>query len=629
MNKFITKNYLYITTLFVFTIYLITMAPGVTQIDAGELAAVQSTLGIAHPTGYPTFTILGYLFQLIPLPVSTIIKLNLLAAIWSTAAVFMFMKSADLILINFTYSKIEGTKKKAKPKKDLSELSRAVLVSSAALILAFNKTFWIQSTSVEVYSLHLIWLMGVIYFLMKAYYEENNSKLWLFASFFLGLGFSNHMTTLLIIPGFAYLFYKKNGFNKKTFMLKIKMASVFILTLILNYIYLPLRASANPHLNWGNPINFENFWRHFTGKQYQVWLFSSTDSAKKQLTYFFENLPGEFAYIGLFAALIGLYFAFRYNKTLAVFFSVSLVFTVGYSINYDIVDIDSYFLLANISLAFFSLFFLLFIIHRIDEVKKNKQSIFLILPGIFMLVINFNGINKSGEFIYEDYTKAILNSAPKNSAILSYQWDYWVSPSYYFQLVENHQSDVKVIDKELLRRSWYFNQLENNYPGILNPIRDEVEEFLSELKLFERDENFNSAKLERLYRSIIGGIINHNIETSGMFIGPEFVDNEIKRGEIILSTGLKLVPYQFLYKVIKDNEYVEQPDYPELMRFQEKDDRYTNVIKQIVTSQMLNRAVYELQFSQNDKAKKILLKLLTYLPDTKINPQLLEASGLR
>jgi len=628
MKEFFFKYYLFITTLFIFVIYLITMAPGVVQIDSGELAAVQATLGIAHPTGYPTFTIFGYLFQLLPIPLSTIMKLNLLAVVWCTAAVFLFMKSTELILGNINISQSNSGKKKKQNEFTLGRNELILFVTSAALILAFSRTFWLQSTSVEVYSLHLLWMNLTLFFLLKSFFVKS-SKLWILSAFFLGMGFSNHLTSLLLIPGIAFLFYKQNGFNKNSILLKSKMALIFITALIINYSYLPLRASANPILNWGNPINFENFWRHFTGKQYQVWLFSSTDSAKKQLAYFFENLPVEFAFIGLIIAVIGLLNAFKLDKSLAIFFLINFVFTVGYSINYDIADIDSYFLLANVSLSFFSLFFFIQLIQKLKSKSVLLPNIISLSPGIIILIFNFGSVNKSNEFIYDDYTKAILNSVPQESVILSYQWDYWVSPSYYFQLVEDYRNDVRIIDKELLRRSWYFNQLERNYQDILTPVKKEVEEFLEALKPFERDESFDSAKLEKYYRLIMSGIIQHNVANDAMFIGPELVDNEIKRGEVILPEGAKLVPYQFLFKVVVGNEYVEQPNYPNKLRFGETNDRYVKVIKQIVANQMINRAVYELQFAQQENAKAILIKLLEYLPETKINPQLLDAAGLR
>ena len=58
--NFSRKYFYLLTAFFVFVVYLFTIAPSVVQIDSGELAAVQITLGIAHPTGYPLFTIIGY-----------------------------------------------------------------------------------------------------------------------------------------------------------------------------------------------------------------------------------------------------------------------------------------------------------------------------------------------------------------------------------------------------------------------------------------------------------------------------------------------------------------------------------------------------------------------------------------
>ena len=100
----------------VFLIYLLTIAPSVIQIDSGELAAVQLTLGIAHPTGYPLFTILGCLFSLIPLPFTKIFQMNLLAAIYTASAVGIFVTVVKTILDNLDFFnlKADSIPKKAK-----------------------------------------------------------------------------------------------------------------------------------------------------------------------------------------------------------------------------------------------------------------------------------------------------------------------------------------------------------------------------------------------------------------------------------------------------------------------------------------------------------------------------------
>ncbi|MEO8399355.1 MAG: DUF2723 domain-containing protein, partial [Ignavibacteriaceae bacterium] len=164
MNIF-EKYFAAVTAVISFIIYLFTVAPSVVQIDSGELAAVQSTLGIAHPTGYPLFTILGYLFSLVPLPFSKIYQLNLLAAIYCSIGVGIFTYTAKLVLDNFdkfSTKKIAANKnlskkskklkeEKSENKNQVSENVKYISASFGGLALAFSKTFWFQSTSVEVY----------------------------------------------------------------------------------------------------------------------------------------------------------------------------------------------------------------------------------------------------------------------------------------------------------------------------------------------------------------------------------------------------------------------------------------------------------------------------------------------
>src|SRR5262245_26488949 len=51
--------------------YLSTLAPSITWAnsgaDSGDLVTAAATLGVAHPTGYPTYLLLAHLFQLLPL----------------------------------------------------------------------------------------------------------------------------------------------------------------------------------------------------------------------------------------------------------------------------------------------------------------------------------------------------------------------------------------------------------------------------------------------------------------------------------------------------------------------------------------------------------------------------------
>src|SRR5258708_36482005 len=63
-----------------FIVYIQTMQRSVPFIDGGELATVCATLGIAHPTGYPIFCMLGYLFAHLPIAASVILRVNIMSA---------------------------------------------------------------------------------------------------------------------------------------------------------------------------------------------------------------------------------------------------------------------------------------------------------------------------------------------------------------------------------------------------------------------------------------------------------------------------------------------------------------------------------------------------------------------
>ncbi|MBP1631636.1 MAG: hypothetical protein H6Q15_2529 [Bacteroidetes bacterium] len=641
--KYLQKYYYILTGFISFVFYLLTIAPSVIQIDTGELAAVQCTLGIAHPTGYPLFTILGYFFSLIPLPVTKIFQINLLAALYCSAAVSVFTFTAKIVLDNWnSFQFIKDSKEKNKRKKkesgkvvkpassstvELSEPFKIISAIFGGLFLALSKTFWFQSTSVEVYSLHLLLITLIILALVKAFLlsdkESSISKYWIVFAITLALGFTNHMTTLLIIPGVAYLYFTKNGFSTKSIKQIIFMLLIFFPILILVYLYLPIRASQSPVMNWGNPIEWERIIRHISGQQYQVWLFSSTEAAAKQFNYFVKNLPIEFSFSLLFA-LAGLVVSFIYARKFFIFNIIVFLSTVLYSINYDINDIDSYFLLAYISLAFFGVFGIVQLI--LFATKKKMQ---LIIPVSLLVLFvglqfysNYDEVNQRGNFIYEDYTKSILNTVPNNSIIFSYQWDYFISASYYFQLVEDYRKDVVVIDKELLRRSWYYNQLNTNHPKLLSRLKPEVYQFIEALKPFERQEQYNAILLENLFRKIMTGLVSTNIEKHDYFIAPEIVDGEMKRGEFQLPAGYTLVPHLLLFKVVNTTDYVEAPLPDFKIRYDNKDDKYITSLKGFISSMLIRRGMYEMQFNKPERAKIYAMKAAADFPNITLPPVL-------
>lgn len=629
----IKKHLKFIASVIILVVYLFTLAPSVIQIDAGELATVQYTLGIAHPTGYPLFTLVGYLFLHLPLGIRTITHANILAAIWCVSAVYFLMKTNLVLLENFQNSNKLFFNKKISKKKlyNFNNDQKTISIISGAFFLSFSKTFWLQSTSVEVYSLQAFLFSLIIYSTVKSYCSSEKKLInWLLVGFSFSLGFSNHMSTLYAVPFSAVLFFNKEKFNPNSIKIILKTVVLSILLLALFYSYLPIRANQNPILNWGNVVNFENFWRHITGKQYQVWLFSSFNSAEKQLKYFISNFPDEFTYVGLFLGFVGIYFMSKINKTLLLSTSITFVFTIAYSINYDIVDIDSYFLLSYLIFSIWITFGILFLFEIFSKAKHLKK---LILPVLIIItslpfLTNKNKVNQNDVYIYEDYTKTILNSVEKNSIILSYQWDYFISPSYYFQFVENFRRDVAVVDKELLRRSWYYNQMNKNFQQVFEKIKNESQQFINSVLPFERNENYNAYELEKNYQMVMTNLISKNISERNCYIGLELFQNEIQNGEFVLPEGYTIVPYNLLFKIVKGNDYVEAPLPNFKIRFPRINNKYTDFIRTTIATMLTYRAAYEIQFNKIEKAKIYLEKVKDEFPEFNIPVGILNSIGM-
>ncbi len=494
-------------SLLAFAVYVATLCPTVDFIDAGELATVVTTLGIAHPTGYPLFTLIGWIFAHLPLGYRVIYNLNLMAAVECSAALFFFFRFLVFFVGEFTLRRGAGSSGMAVNEKVTEKNFVHVIVPAlcGTLALAFSAVFWSQSNSIEVYPLHTLFLSVVLLLFTKAVVYENaggregetadarlRRSLWLGFAYVLGLAFTNHMTTVLLAPAFMYFYFSMCGFGPGAWRRILTLAVPFVAGLSV-YVYFVIRSSGHPLLNWGNPQSFERLMWHMGGKQYRVWMFSSFESASKQLNYFWTTLPSNYAYIPLVLALAGVWsFLARGVKvfTTVIAFNVAVglisyvvaqmteftpevfwtayyicfcvfwiilalkeklnpfIFTlllfescVLYAINYDIHDIDSYFLLAYYAVAIWIAVGAGSALRLIaGKVAMRALAAVLVAGALVPLFINYEKVDGSKNFMVEDYTKNMFASFEPNAIVVSYQWDYFVSSAYYFQLVEHSPS---------------------------------------------------------------------------------------------------------------------------------------------------------------------------------------------
>jgi len=190
-----------------FIIYLITLHPSVGFIDCGELAAVCYTFGVPHPTGYPLFLMIGFVFSHLPLPGTVIYKLNLLSAVESSAAVVITFYSVVVILENIlpvylkSKSKSKGGKKEFVEAKASNKTQIYLIALFVSILTGLTKTYWFEATQVEVYAAHSLFIAILFYYCIKILFslKELNKKNWILLFLFFGLSFANHSTTIYFI----------------------------------------------------------------------------------------------------------------------------------------------------------------------------------------------------------------------------------------------------------------------------------------------------------------------------------------------------------------------------------------------------------------------------------------------
>lgn len=587
-------------------LYLVNMAPGITHTDSGELATVASTLGIAHPTGYPLWTMLGWLFTRIP-GVPEAWLLNLMCLLFVAGGVYVFGRSLAF-LFGQLRTKIKGEPQNQASRVDLARLFATVI---GALFLAFGRTVWMQGTALEVYSLHVLLLNLNLYFLLRAWFApKENDKPWLYFALVFALSFANHLTTVVFLPGVAWLYFSKNGFEKAAWLRLAKMLGIFFPLLILLYAYLPLRAASDPAYNWGNPVGWEEIVHHVSGRQFQVWMFTGKESFIQEFSNFFSRLLTEFGYLGIFLALPGLIYSFRLKRSLAIFFVLLFLGNIFWAANYAIKDPEPYYLLALTTIA---LWLALSVRWLWIRFKTTRQVRFGITGGFFAVILltiglNFGPTNQRQTHLYEDYSRAVLASLPENSLVISGYWDGFVSPAYYLQGVEGFRTDVEIFEYKMMRnRHWYPNFMRTNFPEVSARLGKRLDDWEVAVQNFDLRGEVNPALLGQRFQDLCFGLFEE-VGSRPVFVSPEILQDQIP-----VPPGLTPVPTHYFFRVLPTVQaQVYQPleARGDEIRYPEGElEPEAGQLFQLLAGVWQARAKYEAQFGHQDKAAALQQRL--------------------
>jgi len=414
---------LFIITL---TIYIVALCPTIHPRDNPDIVSAAATLGIAHPPGYPLFTILGNLFTKIPLG-SIPFRVNLMSALFSAAAIFFVY----LIILKIT--------KKIWP----------ALIGAA--ILAFSYYYFVQSLYADLLSLNNL-LVAIIVYILLLWREKKERKYLYLAALLVGLAFSHHQISFFLMPAFLYLILATD--KKVVYGWELaKLVGLFILGLI-PWIYLPIRASEQPAYIWGNPTTFKGFFEMIARKEYSRQSFQFVSTFASRIFDWLKIIFLQFIGIGFVLGLIGVNKIKQKDRVLFIFLLLCVLLTGPlFAFMADIPHMEMEFAAMERFFVFSSIFLAIWLGLGLDwlEVYTKKYTPLLLILPLALLLYNYPRANRHNYYYAYDLGINILNSLPEN-AVLFGGLDVPLFEFRYLQTVEHVRPDVTVLagfDKDL------------------------------------------------------------------------------------------------------------------------------------------------------------------------------------
>jgi hypothetical protein len=224
-----------------FLVYLPDISPYVGRADTFEFQVIGPQLGVAHPSGYPLYTLVCKLFSLLPMG-AIAWRINLSSATFAAlAAGFLFLALMALV------------------ESDRASRWNAPLAFAVAMLLAFSPTFWARAIEAEVYTLNGLLVALVLW--VTVHWQRGTlgpERAWPALGLLVGLALASHITLgALGFVAAAGLLAKlrRPGRRAWSWALLLGLLGVAL------YAYIPLRW---PAVTGGERMSLIAFWRFVT-----------------------------------------------------------------------------------------------------------------------------------------------------------------------------------------------------------------------------------------------------------------------------------------------------------------------------------------------------------------------------
>ncbi len=435
-------------------------APSVTGGDAGELLNASWTLGVAHPPGYPLYTLLAFFFAKL-LPFGEVAwRYNFFSGVCGVAAGVVLGRLVERM----------ATGPRADPR---GSFCQGLITASLA---CFSPLAWRYSVVTEVFALNQLIVASFLSLLWR-FLQDRTTRNWLWLCFVAGLGASHHHTSVLVTgPILLGVLWseRERGLARTIQALGAGLSG------LIPYAYLLWAAQSVPHMAWGDTSTLAGALTHFLRREYGTFqlgneLTGDAASLFKRLWIFFRDLvPNSALGIGLLLsiALLGE----REPSHRRTFLRLSILGAGVYLVVFC--HLANLALDRPLGLAVQSRFWLLGILFfsmwaGLGSGMPRWKQLRTRLAIAICVALTVWGVareSQRGTTQFRDYARAVLESLPGGSMLL-FEGDHAYGALYYVQKVQGIRPDLTLLHLNFLSRPWSRRWAAANYPGIELPVR--------------------------------------------------------------------------------------------------------------------------------------------------------------
>jgi hypothetical protein len=410
-------------------LYVHTLAPTVLPSNSGEFQFVADILGIAHPPGFPLYTMLGKLFTLIPIG-DVAYRVNLMSA---------FFAALTLALVSRTVRRVTD-----------SALGGVV----GALALGTATTFWAQATTANTRNLTAFFTALMLFALVRYAREGPPSPnpslrgrgayLTLFALVF-GLGITHHGSLVfLIFPFAAFLLVTDISLFTRVHSL-LKPLFAFLLSLSVLF-YFPIRGALGSPFGPPDIATPAGFLNHVLARGFRgdMFYFATSGLLFDRFGVLGNILDFQFGLGLLVFAALGALIMLARDWRLLLLCGGSIAVQAFITVTYRAPETVEYLIPAYVPLAII-LGYGVAALGRWSRLKTLNACLvsLLILLGAIQLVHHYPSFAwLSKDRSARQYAESVMSSAPEGALVLA-NW-HWATPLWYLQYVEGVRPDVEV-----------------------------------------------------------------------------------------------------------------------------------------------------------------------------------------